>query len=379
MSNMSDNFAIAVADQQTAIQRVDPAAVAAAETAKAKIQAAFMVALHRPRSVATAAMKLKEACKRPKFAEQAEYRIPIAGKTVSGPSIRFAEEALRSWGNFYDDKSVVYEDEKTRRIKVSVTDLETNATFSKEITISKTIERKDKNGRGTIIDERINSSGQKIYIVAPTDAELAKKEAAEISKVLRNEGLRLIPQDIVDDALETARSTLLNDTKTNIVDTRKKLVEKFWEKGVRPEDLAKYLGHPVETVTAEEIVDLRKVYSSIESGETKFKDFIDIESAPVVEPKVASTVKPVVAKGTVPVDPKVEKLLAVPTPEQEYEEVIPLFDAISYEINSTSSTRAKSVFTRLSNEIAAGQRDGELTEDQAVELNQQIKDRLEEI
>ena len=104
-------------------------------------------------------------------------------------------------------------------------------------------------------------------------------------------------------------------------------------------------------------------------------EVIDIESAPVVEPKAASTVKPVIAKGTVPVDPKVEKLLAAPTPEPNEAE-IPLFAFISYEIGVSKS---KGALSRLGNEIAAGQRDGELTEDQAVELNQQIKDRLEEI
>ena len=97
---------------------------------------------------------------------------------------------------------------------------------------------------------------------------------------------------------------------------------------------------------------------------------IDVESV-----SAALDVKPVVAKGAVPVDPKVEKLLAAPTPEPNDAEM-PLFDSISHEIGVSKS---KGALSRIGNEIAAGQRDGKLTEDQAVELNQQIKDRLEEI
>jgi hypothetical protein len=188
----------------------DPAAIAAAEGAKARIQAAYIMALQKPRNEDQARVNIIEACKRPEFAKQVEFSKPVGEKKIRGPSIRFAEVALQNWQNIDTDIQVIYEDIQVRRIKIRCLNLETNVAFSKEINIKKTVERKNAAGR-EIIAERMNAQGQKVFIVLATEDELSNKEGALTSKAIRNEGLRLIPQDVIDEAIMTARQTLADE------------------------------------------------------------------------------------------------------------------------------------------------------------------------
>ncbi len=227
-----------------ALDYVDPAAVAAAETAKARIQSAYIMAYRKPRSEDQARVRILEACKRPGFAERVEYAKPVGGRSITGPSVRFAELALREWGNNLTESQVIYEDTEIRRVRVTVIDLETNATFSKELSVRKTVERKKADDR-EIIGKRVNKKGEMVYIVLSTDDELHNKEAALISKAIRNEGLRIIPTDIVDEAMDTAKATLRNRDSQDPKAAKKRVLDSFAAMGIKPVDLVAYLGHSV--------------------------------------------------------------------------------------------------------------------------------------
>lgn len=252
---------------------VDPAAVAAAEAAKARIQSAYLMAMHRPRNVDQARINILEACRRPMFAERAEYSKPVGERAIKGPSIRFAELAMREWGNILTETQTVYEDASIRRIKVIVTDLESNATHSKDIQISKTVERQKTKGR-EVVGERINSNGEKVYIVKATDDELYNKESALISKAVRNEGLRLIPSDIVDEGIEVAKKTLHQRDAADPAAAKKKLLDSFAGIGIKPADLEKYLRHTTNQITPAELQDLRGVYRALKDGESTWADYV---------------------------------------------------------------------------------------------------------
>ncbi len=270
---MNNSLAPMQASLPSSIPYADPAAVAAAEAAKARIQAAYIMAIQRPRSYDQSRIKILEACSRPSFAEKVEYSKPVGGgKPIVGPSIRFAELALREWGNISYENQVVYDDDLTRRINVVITDLETNTTFSASIQLNKTVERKNATGR-EVVSERINSYGDKVYIVKATDDEIANKQAALVSKALRNEGLRLIPQDIVEEAIERARETVKRRDKADPDAARKKLADAFASLRIMPADLEKYLGHPLGQTSPAELQDLRSIYQTIKDGEAKWSDY----------------------------------------------------------------------------------------------------------
>ena len=266
----------------------DPSAIAAAESVKARIQAAYIMAINRPRNADDARIRILEACRRPEFAARVEFSKPVAGKQMRGPSIRFAETALRLWGNIDSDIQVVYDDENFRRINVRVTDLETNSTFSKQINIRKTVERKNATGRdGVILGERLNSKGEKVFIVQSTDDELMTKENALISKALRNEGLRLIPSDIIDEGLAMARETLRKKDSQDPAAAKKRLFDSFAGIGIKPRDLEKYLKHSVDTISPAELETMRAVYQAIKDGEATWSDFLATEDDDKKEPPAA--------------------------------------------------------------------------------------------
>lgn len=266
-----------------ALFSTDPAAIAAAETAKARIQAAYVMALQKPRNEDEARDRILHACKRSAFAERVEFNKPVAGKQIKGPSIRFAELALREWENILTETQVVYEDDHIRRVKVFVTDLETNRIASKEIQVGKTVERKNAKDR-EVISQRLNSKNEVVYIVKATEDELQNKENALISKAIRNEGLRLIPSDVTDEAIETARQTLQSRDAQDPDAAKKKLLDSFSSIGVRPKDLEQYLGHKTDALTPAELQDLRGIYRAIKDGESTWMDYVS-EKQEIDKPK----------------------------------------------------------------------------------------------
>ena len=257
---------------------IDPAAVAAAEEAKALVQAAYTMALHRPRNYMQARQRILDACKRPAFAATVEYSKPTGRdrqgrpQYINGPSIRFAELAIQQWGNIRVDTTTTFENDTFRKVRIQVLDLETNASFGKVVSITKTVERRDNRGR-EVVGQRKNSYGDTVYIVVATDEELAIKEAAAVSKVVRNEGLRLIPQDIIDEALETARAARSGDV-SDPQERIRKVCDLFAAVRVTPEDLSQYLGCPVDRASPAHIDDLQTVYTAIKSGESKWSDYV---------------------------------------------------------------------------------------------------------
>lgn len=279
---MSNSMALVPMGSEMSMAKVDPSAVAAAESVKAEIQSAYMMALHKPRNEDQSRLRILKACQRPDFAEKVEYSKPVGGHKITGASIRFAELALREWGNIRTATQTVYEDEEIRRVKVTITDLETNSSFGKEITVKKTVERKSSAGRD-IVSDRVNSYGERIFIVKATDDELNNKEAALISKIIRNEGLRLIPQDITEEAIETARKTRAAQDKKDPDEARRKMLTAFIGIGIQPKNLAEYLGHGTDVITPDEIDNLRTIYRTIKDGEAKWIDYVNPEE--VLDPE----------------------------------------------------------------------------------------------
>lgn len=260
-----------------------------AALAKAEVEARFAVAVHRPRDMDLARVALLQDCKRPHFAAVARYSKPVGGKPIEGPSIRFAEAALRALGNVEVSSPVVYEDDEKRIVRVTVCDLESNLTHRTDITIAKTVERRKLGNGQKPISTRQNTYGETVYIVAATDDELAVKQAALVSKALRTLALRIVPGDLVDEAMDVVLETQRRGDSADPEAARKKLVDAFVGIGVSPASLKEYLGHEVSACAPAELVHLRAIYAAIKDGETTWKDTIAKgEDAPKPTAKVTA-------------------------------------------------------------------------------------------
>jgi hypothetical protein len=253
----------------------ETAATAVAAQAKAAVEARYILALRRPREWEDVRVKLEADCKRPGFAAVARFQKPIGkdkSKWPTGPSIRFAEAALRAMGNCFPETSVIYESEEQRIVQVSVTDLEANLTYSTQVVVAKTVERRHKSEGQEVLGERKNSYGDTVYIVRATEDDLLVKQNALVSKALRTAALRLLPGDILESCMEQVIRTLESGAKEDPDAAKRKMIDAFQSIGVGPGDLAAYLGHKLDHIQPAEIVELRAVYGAIKDGDVNWNE-----------------------------------------------------------------------------------------------------------
>jgi len=289
----------------------ETASTALAAQAKAAVEAGYLMAMRNPRDVDQARAVLLKACERPAFARNARYSKPVGSekneqtgewekKFAEGLSIRFAEEALRTMGNLLCEASAIYEDNRKKIVRFTTTDMETNAKWSKDITIEKTTERRTLKRGQQALGQRINSYGDVVYLVEATPDDVAKKEGAEASKALRDQVLKLIPADIKEEALAAIKHTIADATAKDPDAEKKRCMDAFSGIGIQPARLKEYLGHDLDTISPAELDDLRGIYSAINDAETTWAavmaDKDDAEAAKAADAQKPADGKPA-AKG----------------------------------------------------------------------------------
>ncbi len=292
-----------VATQQA--YTIETASTAAAAMAKTAIEARYIVAMRQPRNWDSVRLKLLDSCRRSGFAETARYAKPIGNSRIEGPSIRFAEEAARCMGNLLIESPIIHEDQRQRIIRVTVTDLEGNLTYPTDIIVSKQVERSTVKQGQKVLGQRLNSYGKPVYIVEATEDDLLVKAAAQVSKAMRTNVLRILPGDILEEAMDLVSKTLKSNDEKDPSSSRKKLCDAFYNFGVKPEDLAEFLNHPLEQSTPTELTELRQVYAAMKEGETTwFKVMEPIrenrnqKEKPKQEPKSNSNSEPEIVQAT---------------------------------------------------------------------------------
>lgn len=252
----------------------ETASSAVAAQAQASVQARYVMAERRPRDLDDVRVRLMKECRRPGFAAVARYRKPI-GQGIEGPSIRFAEAATRAMGNVLTETPTIYDDAQKRIVRVSVTDLESNITYSQDITIAKVVERRSLKRDQVAISQRTNSQGATTFLVEATDDEILNKQNALISKAMRTQQLRVLPGDLLEEAMALCIETQRNADAQDPDAARKKLADAFASLGVRPSDLKIYLGHDLEKSTPGEIGELRSLYTAVRDGETSWAEALE--------------------------------------------------------------------------------------------------------
>jgi hypothetical protein len=222
-----------------------------------EVQAAMVVAKRFPRDETSAFNRIMQACRRKMLAEQALYAYPKGNTTVTGPSIRLAEAMAQSWGNI--DFGIIELEQKGGESSVMAYawDLETNTRQTKIFTVKH--ERHTRQGTKSLTDPR------DIY-------ELAANQGA---RRLRACILGIIPGDVIDAALDECEKTLTGGNAEPLVDRIRKMVAAFSQIAVTQEMLEKRLGHKVDVSTEIELVNLRKIYKSIQDNMASVADFFD--------------------------------------------------------------------------------------------------------
>lgn len=217
------------------------------ERAIAEAQGQLILAKKFPRDLTSAHAELMTACKSVAFAGQAFYTVPNRG---SGPSIRFAEEVARVYGNFqYGHRELSRHNGKSE-VEVFAWDMQNNNRSIRQITVDHV--------------QYTRSSGNKA-IVDPSDID--NKIANVASKQMRGRILALMPKWLVAEAIDECKKTLLGNNSEPLETRVRRMTQAFSNQfGIKTTHLEKYLKHSLDTIMLEELVELQGVFNALREG-----------------------------------------------------------------------------------------------------------------
>lgn len=242
-------------------ERVNAGAVSIESSrAVAEAQGKLLIAKRFPRNQVEAYQNAMNACKRPSLAEKAIYSYPKGGQTVSGPSIRLAEELARCWGNIDFGIKELSQKDGESEMQAYCWDTETNTISSQTFVVPH------------VIDTR---TGQKKLT---TTRDIYENNANMAGRRLRARILAVLPPDLVEDAVRECRKTLAGKNDQPIEDRIKKMVMAFQKFGVKPETIEKRLGRPIDTMTTDDVSEFVGIFNSLQDGNSSIQDWFDVKT-----------------------------------------------------------------------------------------------------
>jgi hypothetical protein len=219
----------------------------AVETERAVSEARGQIQLAKmfPRSIAQATEELLEACKNAEFAASAFYSVPNRG---SGPSIRFAEEIARCYGNFEYGHRELSRDGSKSEVEVYAWDKEKNNYSKRQITVNH------------IQDTR--QGPKKLTSEADIDNRIANVAA----KQMRGRILALVSKSLVATGIAECKKTLAGQNQESIGSRVSKMISAFSQYGVKSAHLESYLGHSLDDANSDDLADLIGVFNALREG-----------------------------------------------------------------------------------------------------------------
>lgn len=230
-----------------------------ASRAIAEAQGKLIIAKNFPRDEVQAYARAMEACQRPAMAEKAFYSFPRGKQTVEGPTIRFAEELARCWGNVdYGIKELSQDDGKSE-MQAYAWDLETNTQSVQNFT--------NPHQREAFGKMQTLTSQRDIY---ENNANMATRR-------LRSRILAVLPSWFVDGAINECKKTLAGQNETPLIDRVKNMVVQFAKIGVTQEQIERRLKRKIDTMTSEDFVEYIGIFNALKNGESKVADWFEAE------------------------------------------------------------------------------------------------------
>lgn len=219
------------------------------ERAIAEAQGQMILAKRFPRSMAEAFEEFVEACAHREFAQAAFYSVPRAGGKVTGPSIRFAEEAARCYGNFQYGHRELSRSDTTSEVEVFAWDVQKNNRSIRQITVKHVMDTRD--GPKKLRDQK----------------DIDDKVANVASKQMRGRILALLPKHLTEAGMAACRKTLEGASTLPLSQRCLNMARAFNEKfGVTVAMMETYLEHPLDKTTIDEFITLQGIYNALKEG-----------------------------------------------------------------------------------------------------------------
>jgi hypothetical protein len=223
----------------------------------AEAQGKLIIAKKFPRDEVQAYAKAMQACQRPKMAASAFYSYPRGGSTVSGASIRFAEELARCWGNVDYGIKELSRDGGKSEMQAYAWDMETNTISVQNFT-----------------NPHQRESGGKMMKLT-SDRDIYEINANMAARRLRARILAVLPNWFVEDCINECKKTLAGKNETPLIDRVRNMLVQFERFSVTKEMIEKRLNHTIETTTQDEFVDLVGIFNSIKDKQSSVVDWFE--------------------------------------------------------------------------------------------------------
>lgn len=221
-----------------------------------EIKGKMYLARQFPRDPNWALQSALEECCRKELAEAAQYEFPKGDSVVKGPSIRLVEVLARHWHNLLSGVDELEAKDGESVIKAFAWDLETNVSDEKTFTVKH--ERTTKKGTYKLKDDR------DIYEMVANKGARRKRACL----------LSVLPGWYVDAAVAACEETLkasLTQGKS-MEEVISSIVASFQEFGISPAQIEEKLGKEIGSLSKNDVVKLRHLYSAIKDGFVKAAD-----------------------------------------------------------------------------------------------------------
>lgn len=223
----------------------------------AEVQGKLVVAKRFPRDEIESYNKVAQACQRKGIAEKAFFSYNRGGSTVTGPTIRLAEELARCWGNIDYGIKELSQDVGKSEMQAYAWDLETNAMSVQNFT-----------------NPHVREVGGKAKTLT-SQRDIYEINANMGARRLRARILAILPNDLVEMAIQECKKTLAGKNDEPLVDRVKKMVVAFSKIGVTQEQIERRLKRKVDTMTIDDFTDYIGIYNAIKQGESKPSEWFE--------------------------------------------------------------------------------------------------------
>lgn len=259
------------------------AAVAAQDTAGsrqnqsrelAETQTKYVMAERFPRDERQAMDRILNAFSRHGLAERSQYQFSRGGSDIAGPSIHAAQSIAQGWGNVEFgwrelSRGIGADGKPYSEVEAFAVDLQSRV--PSRITFIVPHWRDTKSGGYKLKDER------DIYELCASQAQRRKRACI----------LSVVPQDVIDTAMEQASATLKAKADTS-PEAMSKMVEAFAQFDVTREHIEKRIQRRLDAIQPAQVVALKRIYASLRDDMSTPGEWFDM-GQPAVGPETTAS------------------------------------------------------------------------------------------
>lgn len=234
----------------------------------AEMQTKYLMAQQFPRDERKAMDGIINAFSRRGLAERSQYQFARGGTDIIGPSIHSAQAIAQQWGNIEFgwrelSRGTGADGVPFSEVESFAVDLQSRVPSRIQFIVKHW--RDTKSGGYKLKDER------DIYELCANQAQRRKRAVV----------LSILPQDVIDAAMEQAAVTLKANADTS-AEAMAKMVEAFDQFGVTKEQIEKRIQRRLDSITSAQVVQLKRIYASLRDEMSTAAEWFAVEAeAPV--------------------------------------------------------------------------------------------------